>query len=292
MNKLGLTVRGDDQYIRLALDIDGIELSGLVDIVALLRSLEIAASRYYLLTCSCGAPGCAGIHDMIAQIIDRTTNQIHWHFPEESYGKHFNGKSFTFALSEFLAKIETFKLDTRELESQGLRFPELWQGQLSDDSDELTETFNRLDEVKHWPIDGSDPLNSRKLVLFNSVSSIREGLKQVKMTHGLKRETYWLEILYVVNDVYEELVARTNNDLRFNPSLYTTAIIYVMDSVKEGAFIEDDLFFGCQTEFKGKVLKNSVMASFNKMMEKMDENPLKSIVSASSIKIISNNEKQ
>lgn len=291
MNKLGLTVRADDQFIRLALDIDGIELSGLVDIVALLRSLDIAASRYYLLTCSCGVAGCAGIDDMIVQIIDYTTNQIHWHFPEESYGKHFNGKSFAFDLNEFLAEIEKFKSNTRELESKGLRFPELWQGQPSDDSGELTETFDRLDEVKYWPLDGSDQLNSRKLMLFNSVSSIREGLKQVKMTQGLKRETYWLEILYVVNDVYEELAARTNNDLWFNPSLYTTAIIYVLDSVKEGAFVEDDLFFGYQTEFKGKVLKNSVMASFNKMM-KTDEVALKSIVSASSIKIISNKEEQ
>lgn len=291
MNKLGLTVRADDQFIRLALDIDGIELSGLVDIVALLRSLDIAASRYYLLTCSCGAAGCAGIDDMIVQIIDYTTNQIHWHFPEESYGKHFNGKSFVFDLNEFLTEIEKFKSNTRELESKGLRFPEFWDGHPSDDANELAETFIRLDEVKYWPLDGSNQLNSRKLMLFNSVSSIREGLKQVKMTQGLKRETYWLEILYVVNDVYEELAARTNNDLWFNPSLYTTAIIYVLDSVKEGAFIEDDLFFGYQTEFKGKVLKNSVMASFNKMM-KMDQDPLKSIVSASSIKIISNKEEQ
>ena len=291
MNKLGLTVRADDQFIRLALDIDGIHLSGLVDVLAMLRSLEIAGSRYYLLTCSCGAPGCAGIEDMIVQIIDYTTNKLHWHFPEESYGTHFDGKSFTFDLNEFLAEIEKFKSNTRELESNGLRFPEFWDGQSSDDTSELAETFIRLDDVKKWPIDGSDQLRSRKLMLFNSVSSIREGLKQVRMTQGLKRETYRMEILYVVDDVYEELAARTNNDLWFNPSLYTTAIIYVMDSVNEGAFIDDDLFFGYQTEFKGKVLKNSVMASFNKMM-KRDQDPLKSIVSASSIKIISNNEEQ
>lgn len=291
MNKLGLSVRGDDKFIRLALDIDGIPLSGLVDIQALLRSLQIAASRYYLLTCSCGVAGCAGIDDMIVQVIDYTTDQLHWHFPEESYGAHFNGKSFVFNLKEFLAEIEKFKTSTRELESQGLRFPEFWDGRQSDDGDGLTESFIRLDDVKHWPIDGSDQLNSRKIMLFNSVSSIRTGLKQVKMTQGLKRETYWLEIMYVVNDVYEELAARTNNDLWFNPSLYTTAIIYVLDSVNEGAFIDDDLFFGCQTEFKGKVLKNAVMASFNKMM-KMDQDPVKSIVSASSIKIISNKEEQ
>lgn len=290
MNEIYLHVTAVDRDLSLEIDIDEHPLRGLVNIYSLLRSLNVPASKYYLLTCSCGVPGCAGVDSEIVQIIDYTTNTVHWHFPNDSYGEHFNGKSFSFNLQKFTSAIESFKSEVRYAEARGGRFAQFWSAEI-DENSSLQESLHTLDELTIDPIHEGDILESRKILLFNSVSSISQGLATIKMTQGLKRETYNLDIMYLVDGFYEELAARTNNDLRFNPGLYTLSIVYVTDSVKEGAFINDDLFLSNEHKFKGKVLKNSVMATFNKMM-KMDQDPLKSIVSASSIKIISNNEEQ
>ncbi len=289
MNKLSLVTTAQDNQLRLEIDIDSVPLKGTINLYDLIRSQLIPASRYYLLTCSCGAPGCAGINDEIVQHIDITANSVYWHFPESSYGTDFNGKSFTFDLNQFKSEIAKFRNEVSDLERRGGRFMELSSDRVGDNGEmyEVTRTFG---DIVFYPIDEGEHVISRKILLYNSVSSIREGLKQVKMAQGLKRETYRLEIIDVVNDFYEELSARTN-DFLFNPSLYTLAIAYVNDSINEGAFIDDDFFFGADGQFKGKFLKNSVLASFNKML-KRGHGRLKSIVSAQSIKILPVKEEQ
>ena len=288
MNKLELVVTAQDNELDVDLDIDGVHLKGFVDVPYLLRSLEVPASEYYLLTCSCGVAGCAGIDDMIVQHIDYATNVVHWHFPNNSYGESFNGKTFTFELNQFMSEIEKFKNEIRDLEKRGGRLMHFYSDKMGLNN-QLEHVALTMDEADKYPIHEGDHIDARKILLYSAVSSIRDGMKHVKISYG-SRESYRYDIRSLVNNFYEELAARTN-DLRFNPKLYTLAIVYINDCVREGQFIDDAVYFDGESTFKHKMLRSAVVATFNKML-RLDNRPLKSVRSVQLIKITSENEEQ
>lgn len=73
-----------------------------VDLVELAQSVE-SSGEYFVVTCSCGDAGCAGIDDGIAVAHDAAT--VRWQFPHAGYRPHLAGQVFTFDRAAYAATI-------------------------------------------------------------------------------------------------------------------------------------------------------------------------------------------
>lgn len=255
------------KYARVTLLINGVEVNGylgLPELLAYTRS-ALSACRYYLFTCTCGVPGCAGVDDTIIQFNDEADKSVYWFFPKNSYDS-LNSQTLKFDRNQFFNAVSQLRKELQELESEGFFYEH--DVTVASRDEDFMQTYTPVsidDYVGHLNIEPYEILRSRQLALYHSVSDLRKGLELVRLKYG-DNETYQIEVLDLVTAVYDEFAKRLRHGKDFDATLFTAIIQFVEDAVENhGYFASDFLFLVSENDskFSEKMLLSIIRNVFN-----------------------------
>ncbi len=117
--------------------------SAVFNTFSVLSAAQFKYSEFFLFTCSCGTPQCAGFHDVIQQKI--INNHVYWYFPKENYYK--NKKiEYVFDKSEFFNEINHAKEMILELAKKNF-FAESMIENMSDEDMNSIYVSKKLQEM-------------------------------------------------------------------------------------------------------------------------------------------------
>lgn len=123
MDKIHYTIKkteDNNSYdINLYLNDEHVLPYSLLNVIDLLAANDLSVD-FYLFTCSCGSPGCAGIFDSVLQSCDE--NFVEWKFVEDNSYKTLKNK-YIFNKKEFQEILNSLKLDLLNLEKEKYIYP-------------------------------------------------------------------------------------------------------------------------------------------------------------------------